>query len=154
MTMGSSNLVCCFLTGSQALYGQETLDQVADLVPANRPHAGRSRRAAATGGVETVLTHADAIRRTMLGVSCDDNCAGAIIWIHTFSPAKMWIAGFDALRTLLLRLHTRAKRGATRRAEPTPAPGTRRRPRAARQPVPRVARKPWQSEPHSRRLPA
>jgi L-arabinose isomerase len=55
-----------------------------------------------------VLTDASAIRRVMLDANADDSCVGVIIWMHTFSPAKMWIAGFDALRKPLLHLHTQA----------------------------------------------
>jgi L-arabinose isomerase len=55
-----------------------------------------------------VLTDAGAIRRVMLDANADDSCVGVIIWMHTFSPAKMWIAGFDALRKPLLHLHTQA----------------------------------------------
>ncbi len=96
-----------FLTGSQGLYGLETLDQVAD----------QSRRvadllAAGKPGAEIVwkpvLTSADAIRRIALDANSDDGCIGVIAWMHTFSPAKMWIAGMDALRKPLLHLHTQA----------------------------------------------
>ena len=55
-----------------------------------------------------VLTDAAAIRRLCLDASSDDSCAGLIAWMHTFSPAKMWIAGLDALGKPLLHLHTQA----------------------------------------------
>ncbi|MGY1837064.1 L-arabinose isomerase [Blastococcus sp. SYSU DS0510] len=97
-----------FLTGSQGLYGDETLQQVAE----------QSRRVAAAldeaGEVpvrvvwKPVLTDADAIRRIMGEANEDPACLGVITWMHTFSPAKMWIAGVDALRTPLLHLHTQA----------------------------------------------
>ncbi|MFF0243454.1 L-arabinose isomerase [Streptosporangium sandarakinum] len=95
-----------FLTGSQGLYGEDTLRQV----------AGQSREIAGTLGealpfeVEwlPVLTDAAAIRRVCLEANADDDCAGLIAWMHTFSPAKMWIAGLDALRKPLLHLHTQA----------------------------------------------
>jgi L-arabinose isomerase len=98
-----------FLTGSQGLYGEDTLDQVAD----------QSRRvadllAAGKPGAEIVwkpvLTSADAIRRIALDANSDDDCIGVIAWMHTFSPAKMWIGGMDALRKPLLHLHTQANR--------------------------------------------
>ncbi len=95
-----------FLTGSQGLYGQDILDQV----------AGQSRRIAEQldGAAELpvpvvwkpVLTDADAIRRVMLEANGDDDCAGVILWMHTFSPAKMWISGLGALQKPLLHLHT------------------------------------------------
>ena len=55
-----------------------------------------------------VLTDSDAIRRAALEANADDSVIGVIAWMHTFSPAKMWIAGLDALRTPLLHLHTQA----------------------------------------------
>ncbi|PZU30262.1 MAG: L-arabinose isomerase, partial [Microbacterium sp.] len=55
-----------------------------------------------------VLTDSDAIRRAALEANADDAVIGVIVWMHTFSPAKMWIAGLDALRTPLLHLHTQA----------------------------------------------
>ncbi|MEV4369734.1 L-arabinose isomerase [Nonomuraea sp. NPDC049637] len=91
-----------FLTGSQGLYGEDTLSQVAE----------QSRRIAEQLPVPVqwrpVLTDAAAIRRVMLEANADDECAGVIAWMHTFSPAKMWIAGLDALRKPLLHLHTQA----------------------------------------------
>ncbi|MEU1388628.1 MULTISPECIES: L-arabinose isomerase [unclassified Nonomuraea] len=91
-----------FLTGSQGLYGEDTLSQVAE----------QSRRIAEQLPVPVqwrpVLTDATAIRRVMLEANADDECAGVIAWMHTFSPAKMWIAGLDALRKPLLHLHTQA----------------------------------------------
>ena len=53
-----------------------------------------------------VLTDAAAIRRVMLEANADPECIGVIAWMHTFSPAKMWITGLDALRKPLLHLHT------------------------------------------------
>ncbi|SEM54490.1 L-arabinose isomerase [Nonomuraea pusilla] len=91
-----------FLTGSQGLYGEDTLRQVAE----------QSRRIAEQLPMpvewKPVLTDAAAIRRVMLEANADDSCAGVIAWMHTFSPAKMWIAGLDALRKPLLHLHTQA----------------------------------------------
>jgi L-arabinose isomerase len=97
-----------FLTGSQGLYGDETLQQVAE----------QSRRIAelvdADAGVpvrvvwKPVLTDAEAIRRVCLDAGSADACIGVIAWMHTFSPAKMWIAGLDVLDKPLLHLHTQA----------------------------------------------
>nr|NLD40634.1 L-arabinose isomerase [Actinomycetales bacterium] len=55
-----------------------------------------------------VLKEKDGIRRAMLEANADDSCVGVIAWMHTFSPAKMWIAGLDALDKPLLHLHTQA----------------------------------------------
>lgn len=97
-----------FLTGSQGLYGEETLQQVAE----------QSQRVAETldGAPDVpvrvvwkpVLTDSGAIRSMMGAANEDPNCLGVITWMHTFSPAKMWISGLDALRKPLLHLHTQA----------------------------------------------
>ncbi|HEV2797521.1 MAG TPA: L-arabinose isomerase [Nocardioides sp.] len=96
-----------FLTGSQGLYGPETLDQVAD------QSRGIAERLA--GGDlpvhvvwKPVLLDAASIHRQMLDANSDPACVGVIAWMHTFSPAKMWIAGLDALQKPLLHLHTQA----------------------------------------------
>jgi L-arabinose isomerase len=94
-----------FLTGSQHLYGPETLDQVAD-------QSRQIQRTLADGELSVelvgkpVLTEATAIRQVMLAANADPGCIGVIAWMHTFSPAKMWITGLDALRKPLLHLHT------------------------------------------------
>jgi L-arabinose isomerase len=51
---------------------------------------------------------ADTIRRACLDATSSDECAGVVAWMHTFSPAKMWIGGLEALRKPLLHLHTQA----------------------------------------------
>src|SRR5690242_3207989 len=93
-----------FLTGSQGLYGPDTLDQVAD----QSRQIQRELDAALTAELvwKPVLTDAAAIRRVMLEANNDAACVGVVAWMHTFSPAKMWIAGLDALRKPLLHLHT------------------------------------------------
>jgi L-arabinose isomerase len=57
-----------------------------------------------------VLTTPDAIRATLLEANSDSACAGVILWMHTFSPAKMWIGGLSALRKPFLHLHTQFNR--------------------------------------------
>jgi L-arabinose isomerase len=95
-----------FLTGSQHLYGPETLDQVAE------QSAQIQGMLSASGGLSAeivglpVLTEAAAIRRVVLEANANPECIGVITWMHTFSPAKMWITGLDALRKPLLHLHT------------------------------------------------
>jgi len=96
-----------FLTGSQAMYGEETLRQVAtqsQQIAGALDAAGMPVRVA----WRPVLTDPAAIRRACLDASSDDACVGVIAWMHTFSPAKMWIAGLDALAKPLLHLHTQA----------------------------------------------
>ncbi len=55
-----------------------------------------------------MLTETAAIRRALIDAESDDACVGVIAWMHTFSPAKMWITGLDHLRKPLLHLHTQA----------------------------------------------
>ena len=97
-----------FLTGSQDLYGEDTLRQVA----AQSQEIARALDASSDVPVrivwKPVLKDSASIRRAALDANSDDAVIGVIAWMHTFSPAKMWIAGLDALRTPLLHLHTQA----------------------------------------------
>jgi L-arabinose isomerase len=94
-----------FLTGSQHLYGPETLAQVADQATQIRTTLA-SQLVCAELVERPVLTDSPAIRQTMLEANADPDCVGVIAWMHTFSPAKMWITGLDLLRKPLLHLHT------------------------------------------------
>ncbi|XVS66917.1 L-arabinose isomerase [Actinosynnema sp. CA-299493] len=95
-----------FLTGSQHLYGPETLEQVARQSQQIQRMLTESGRIAAEVVWQPVLTDTAAIRDVMLAANADPSCIGVIAWMHTFSPAKMWITGLDALRKPLLHLHT------------------------------------------------
>src|SRR3954465_11183983 len=95
-----------FLTGSQHLYGPETLEQVATQ---SRAIAEQLAGGVPVRGVwKPVLTDAEAIRRTALEANADDAVIGLVAWMHTFSPAKMWIGGLQALQKPLLHFHTQA----------------------------------------------
>ena len=95
-----------FLTGSQDLYGEVILAKV--LQQSKEIVAGLS--AAPDIPIEIVhkptVTTPDGIRRACLEATADDRCIGVIGWMHTFSPAKMWIAGLQALQKPFLHLHT------------------------------------------------
>jgi L-arabinose isomerase len=105
---GNGTLEIWFLTGSQELYGEETLRQV----------EVQSKQVVAllNGGGEIglkivwkpVLVSASQIRRACIDANSSDTCLGVVAWMHTFSPAKEWIAGLDVLRKPLLHLHTQA----------------------------------------------
>ncbi len=97
-----------FLTGSQDLYGEETLAQVAEQSQQVAALLEESDSIPVRIVWKPVLKDSAAIRRAALDANADDDCIGVITWMHTFSPAKMWIAGLDALRTPLLHLHTQA----------------------------------------------
>ena len=95
-----------FVTGSQTLYGEETLRQVAE----QSQRIARTLEGASDVPVrmvwKPVLTDSAAIRRVMLEANADDRVIGVVAWMHTFSPAKMWIAGLSRLQKPLLHLHT------------------------------------------------
>ena len=97
-----------FLTGSQDLYGQDTLRQVAEQSQAVARALDEATAVPVRVVWKPVLKDSAAIRRMALEANAADACIGVIAWMHTFSPAKMWIAGLDALRTPLLHLHTQA----------------------------------------------
>ncbi|MEO3924219.1 L-arabinose isomerase [Micromonosporaceae bacterium B7E4] len=99
-----------FLTGSQSLYGEEVLEQVAAQSREVCQRLADGLRAHPRLVWKPVLTTADAIRRTCLDATADDRVVGVVAWMHTFSPAKMWIAGLSALGKPLLHLHTQANR--------------------------------------------
>ncbi|MET8231444.1 L-arabinose isomerase [Micromonospora sp. NPDC005298] len=96
-----------FLTGSQGMYGEETLRQVAEQSRQIAAALDDSPQIPARVVWKPVLTNSGEILQV-----CRDAAAqgaiGVIAWMHTFSPAKMWIAGLDALQTPLLHLHTQA----------------------------------------------
>ncbi|MFF4503354.1 L-arabinose isomerase [Streptomyces sp. NPDC001401] len=95
-----------FLTGSQGLYGDDVLRQVADQSRSTSETLGRPGKVPVRIVWKPVLTDAESIRRMCQEASASDACVGVIVWMHTFSPAKMWIAGLSALDRPLLHLHT------------------------------------------------
>lgn len=99
-----------FVTGSQHLYGPETLKQVAE--DSMKMAEGLDKASSIPFKVvfKPVLTNSKDIRKLCLDANSDENCAGIITWMHTFSPAKMWIAGLSELKKPLLHLHTQFNR--------------------------------------------
>jgi len=99
-----------FITGSQHLYGPETLRQVEN----NSRHIVASFTRDRTLPYEIVFKPVvktpDEIYEACQAAAADPSCAGVLTWMHTFSPAKMWIAGLSALRKPLLHLHTQFNR--------------------------------------------
>ena len=97
-----------FLTGSQHLYGQETLAQV----DAHSKEMAAGLEAALPCRIvwKPVLTGSEAVLETVRAANADPSCAGVITWMHTFSPSKMWIAGLLELRRPLCHLHTQFNR--------------------------------------------
>ncbi len=99
---------CWFLTGSQGLYGPETLAQVEQQSRALVETMNDAGTLPVQVEWQPVLTDSSAIAQLIRAANADPDCAGLIAWMHTFSPAKMWITGLDALKTPLLHLHTQA----------------------------------------------
>ena len=99
-----------FVTGSQHLYGPETLKQVAANSQAITAGLGGSAAIPLKVVFKPVLISPDAIRALMLEANHDPACAGLILWMHTFSPSKMWIGGLSVLRKPFLHLHTQFNR--------------------------------------------
>ena len=99
-----------FCTGSQDLYGDECLAHVAE-------HSKIIVEALNASGnlpyevvwKPTLITN-ELIRKTFNEANMDENCAGVITWMHTFSPAKSWILGLQEYRKPLLHLHTQFNR--------------------------------------------
>lgn len=99
-----------FVTGSQHLYGEETLKEVQK--NSEEVVSGLSEAGALSYPIvfKEVLTTSGDIQQLMQRANSDENCAGIITWMHTFSPAKMWIAGLKTLQKPLLHLHTQFNR--------------------------------------------
>ncbi len=99
-----------FVTGSQSLYGKETLDKVGQ----HAQEIARSLSASPAIPVKVVfkpvVTTPDAILEVCREANAAKNCIGLVTWMHTFSPAKMWIAGLSALRKPFVHLHTQYNR--------------------------------------------
>ncbi len=99
-----------FVSGSQHLYGPEALQQV-------DKHTQEVVRALNASGTmphkivfKPVLKSAEEITRFAIDANSEPNCIGIIAWMHTFSPAKMWIEGLQILRKPLCDLHTQFNR--------------------------------------------
>ena len=99
-----------FVTGSQHLYGPETLETVAEHAREIAVFLGASAHLPVQVVFKPVLTTPDAIRELCLEANSTKNCVGLITWMHTFSPAKMWIAGLSLLKKPFLHLHTQYSR--------------------------------------------
>jgi L-arabinose isomerase len=99
-----------FLTGSQHLYGPKTLEKVAEHSREISAALGASSYMPVNVVFKPVLTTAEDIRTLCLEANSSDRCIGLITWMHTFSPAKMWIAGLSLLKKPFAHLHTQYNR--------------------------------------------
>jgi L-arabinose isomerase len=99
-----------FVTGSQDLYGEETLRLVADDSQKITQALSESDKIPVRVVFKPVLTTPEAIHQLCMEANAAPNCIGLITWMHTFSPARMWIAGLNALRKPFVHLHTQFNR--------------------------------------------
>ena len=95
-----------FVTGSQHLYGEETLKQVDAHSEIIASWLDQNTLPHCKVVFKPVLTTPEAIFNLCSEANSDKSCAGIITWMHTFSPAKMWITGLNELKKPLLHLHT------------------------------------------------
>ena len=110
MKIDLNNYEIWFVTGSQHLYGEETLKQVAEHSNEIAQAFDASESIPVKVAFKPVLTNPDSIYRLCMDANTTVNCVGIIAWMHTFSPAKMWIAGLKSLQKPMLHLHTQYNR--------------------------------------------
>jgi L-arabinose isomerase len=101
-----SNLEAWFVTGSQHLYGPETLNKVEQHATAIARALDSSPEMPVRIVAKPVMTNSESIHQLCQEANGSRNCVGVITWMHTFSPARMWIPGLRSLSKPLLHLHT------------------------------------------------
>jgi L-arabinose isomerase len=99
-----------FVTGTQHLYGEETLKQVAADSQEIAKKLNDSKEIPVRVVFKPILTTPDAITSLCSEANADRRCVGLITWMHTFSPAKMWITGLKRLEKPFLHFHTQFNR--------------------------------------------
>jgi L-arabinose isomerase len=99
-----------FITGSQHLYGEATLKKVAQHASEMAQRMTELGKLPVKVVFKPVVTTSDAISEVCREANNHLYCIGLITWMHTFSPAKMWIAGLKALRKPFVHLHTQYNR--------------------------------------------
>jgi L-arabinose isomerase len=97
-----------FVTGSQTLYGDEVLKQVAE--HSKQIAAEFNKDAPVTVVFKPVAKSPEEIAQVCADATHAKNCIGIITWMHTFSPAKMWITGLNLLKKPMCHLHTQFNR--------------------------------------------
>ncbi len=99
-----------FVCGSQHLYGPGPLQRVAADARDVAGALADSTKLPLKTVLKALLTTPDEIAKLCMDANSDENCAGLILWMHTFSPSKMWIRGLNALQKPFLHLHTQFNR--------------------------------------------
>src|SRR6185369_3722939 len=104
------NLEVWFVTGSQFLYGEETLNQVAFNSQRIVNELQSSNNIPCSIIFKPVLKTPEEIYQLCQDANYEKKCIGIIAWMHTFSPAKMWIGGLKILNKPLVHFHTQFNR--------------------------------------------
>jgi L-arabinose isomerase len=104
------NFEVWFVTGSQHLYGEETLKQVAAHSQTIARHLNDAPQIPVKVVFKPTVKTPEEIYQLCMEANAATDCIGIIAWMHTFSPAKMWIGGLKALRKPLVHLHTQFNR--------------------------------------------
>jgi L-arabinose isomerase len=99
-----------FITGSQHLYGEETLKQVAAHSQEIAAYLNDAKEIPVQVIFKPTVKTPEEIVAVCKEANASQNCIGIITWMHTFSPAKMWINGLKILQKPLLHLHTQFNR--------------------------------------------
>ena len=99
-----------FVTGSQHLYGEETLNQVAEHSKQIANALNSAAEIPVTVLFKPTVKSPEEIYQICSDANVSANCVGIVAWMHTFSPAKMWIGGLKILQKPLLHLHTQFNR--------------------------------------------
>ncbi|GAA4315718.1 L-arabinose isomerase [Mucilaginibacter gynuensis] len=99
-----------FITGSQHLYGEETLNLVAEHSKEIAAGLNSAQEIPVRVVFKPTVKTTEEIYDTLLAANSAENVIGVITWMHTFSPAKMWIRGLNILKKPLLHLHTQYNR--------------------------------------------
>lgn len=110
MNITLNKLQVWFLTGSQDLYGEDTLREVAVHAAEIAGYLSAHEKIPVEVVYKPIVKNSDEIYNTIVEANSTRECVGLVTWMHTFSPAKMWIRGLKALQKPLLHLHTQYNR--------------------------------------------
>jgi len=99
-----------FITGSQHLYGEETLKTVSEHSQQIASFLNKAEQISVSVVFKPTVKTPEEIFSVCQEANASKNCIGIITWMHTFSPAKMWINGLKILQKPVLHLHTQFNR--------------------------------------------
>jgi L-arabinose isomerase len=99
-----------FITGSQHLYGEETLKQVAANASVIVKGLNSEGKIPVHIAIKPTVKSPEEVTNLLRDANYDDRCIGVITWMHTFSPSKMWIKGLNLMQKPILHFHTQFNR--------------------------------------------